>query len=145
MARSYERVEISGRSYLVCAGCRRPLKTGHSSLYEVVGDNVPRINDPRLEAQAVCGPCLKVQHEEVYPGVELPDIIDGYLDVSEVPPSLIEELTTQGINLSAHDDLKIWELAIEAARASGGGESVEHAHRRLSGQWEIDVEVTEPV
>jgi hypothetical protein len=125
--------------------CRRPLSLGHNPLYEVVADGVPKIQDPRREAQALCGPDYKTQWQEVYSEVAIPDIVDGFLDLTEVPLPLLTDLAARGINVSSGDDLALWDRAIEAARASGGAESVAHAYRRLSNQVVPDVEISGPV
>ena len=145
MTRQYERVKVNKRAYLVCAGCRRPLEIGHNALYDVVAPGVPLVDDPRAQAQALCGPCYGVQYGEVYPGIPLPVVADGYLDMSVVAPSLVEELRAKGINVDVHSDLNLWERAVEAARSSNGGESVEHAYARLANILGVDVEILEPV
>lgn len=61
-----ERVQIGGHWYYVCAECRRPMKLGHATVYDVPvpEKGLPGVNDP---PQALCDPCYRVQYARIYP------------------------------------------------------------------------------
>ncbi len=133
----YERVVILGRSYMVCAECRRALLKGYNPLYLVPQPGTPA-PDPKTK-QALCGPCYKSQYKRIQPDDEVPKLDDGYF--GEVTDPIPFGARTY---LDETDEFSVWEAAVAASRASGGGETVLQAYTRLSGSIPPDVEMTAP-
>ena len=92
MVSSYERVSIKGRSYLVCADCRRPLLKGSMPLYWVPQAGYPTKPTGRKIKQAVCGPCYIKQWTIVQPDSIPPNVDDGYLEGEGPVPRGVREI-----------------------------------------------------
>ncbi len=139
MVMSYERVQIRGCHYLLCADCRKPLLTGHNPLYWVPQVRQPVAPSNSKSKQAVCSDCYLRQWSIVQPDDEAPDLPD--VCVPGEPPV---PRGTKVIQEEYDSDFAMWEAAVIQARASNGAEKVEDAYRRISSAHAVDVEISAP-
>ncbi len=86
----YERVEIDGIQYMVCAECRRPHMPGYKVCYVVPQ---PGEANPK-DGQSLCRDCYWAQWKRIYPGEPLPKIEETTLQGAK-------PVEFQGLNLSA--------------------------------------------
>ncbi len=134
----YEFVRIEGKRHLVCAKCRYPLLKGHDPPYFLPEPTMPVLNEKMK--QAVCGPCYQEMYAEMYPDSEIGDVFNGRApDLLPIPWEKAQALV---IEEKEPDDYGKWELALQAARSSGGAERVEDAFHRLFTAPKPDVTMT---
>ena len=123
---SYERVSIAGRSYLVCAECRRPHEPGYAVCYPVVipGVGLPRIGDGT--AQSLCGSCYRMQFGRMYPKEPMRNVPDTTLSGEPPIPFDITDRVPR-----PKTEIEFLEEAISIAKASGGAEQPLQVYARL--------------
>ena len=138
---SYERVSIAGRSYLVCAECRRPHEPGYAVCFPVIipGVGLPRIGDGT--AQSLCGACYRMQFGRMYPKEPMRNVPDTALPGE---PPIPFDLADRIPRLKT--EMELFAEALSIAKASGGADSPLDIYQRLKGleQDKAQTEITAP-
>ena len=141
----YERVNIDGGSYYVCAECRLPMKLGHQTIYELPIPNkgLPGPSDPE---QALCDPCYRAQYKRVYP--QAPPIIPqspDFLPLAGTAPVPWDHLDAVPVTV-ARSDNEVFELAIKLVRRRNDPgvdqfAQMKQVYERLKGLPHADLEL----
>lgn len=138
---SYERVSIAGRSYLVCAECRRPHEPGYAVCYPVV---IPGVGLPPIgqgTTQSLCGSCYRIQFGRMYPKEPMRNVPDTALPGE---PPIPFDITDRPARPKTETELL--EEAISIAKASGGAETPLQVYARLTNveQDKAQTEISTP-
>ena len=130
----YERVEIDGETYMVCAECRRPHRPGYGVCYNVAQPGEKHATPGVSNGQSLCRDCYYMQWRRLYPGEPLPKLEPNLLEGAEPVPWNGLQLGASTEDIAAQKKaLDIEQLEALAAKRRFDAEETERQLRELKG------------